>query len=124
MLRKIKHLLGILLFAKPLKKTGPFERAAAEVAEMEGRDRARWEERERRWHAKSRAVHGPKAWNMDPGVPAPRLSVEKNGREEREKASGIVIDPGGTCLCRRCGHTVSALHDNCINCYSKLNWNA
>ena len=43
---------------------------------------------------------------------------------EREEASGIVIDPGGTCLCRRCGHTVSSLHDHCINCCSKINWNA
>ena len=65
-----------------------------------------------------------KAWNADPVVPIPHLSVEKNGREEREKASGIVIDPGGTCLCRQCGHTVSALHDNCINCFAAINWNA
>lgn len=124
MLAKIKHLLGIGLFARPLKKDGPFERAAAAVSEMESADRARLEERERRWRAKSRAIHGPKAWNEDPAVPMPHLSVEKSGREEREKASGIVIDPGGTCLCRRCGHTVSAVHDHCINCYTPINWNA
>lgn len=65
-----------------------------------------------------------KVWGTDPAVPMPHFSVEKNGREEREKASGIVIDPGGTCLCRRCGHTVSALHDQCNNCNSLINWNA
>ena len=65
-----------------------------------------------------------KVWGVDPAVPMPHFSVEKNGREEREKASGIVIDPGGTCLCRRCGHTVSALHDSCINCFTPINWNA
>ena len=43
---------------------------------------------------------------------------------DREMRSGIVIDPGGTCLCRRCGHTVSALHDHCINCCTPINWNA
>ena len=43
---------------------------------------------------------------------------------EREEASGIVIDPGGTCLCRRCGHTVSAVHDHCENCNLNLNWDA
>ena len=43
---------------------------------------------------------------------------------DREKASGIVIDPGGTCLCRRCGHTVSAVYDHCLNCNSLINWNA
>ena len=76
MFAKIKQLLGIGLFARPLNKGGPFERAAAEVAEMESKDRARWEERETHWRAKSRAIHGPKACNADPGVPAPRLSVE------------------------------------------------
>lgn len=45
-------------------------------------------------------------------------------REEREIKSGIVIDPGGTCLCKRCGHTVSALYDFCDNCNNKINWNA
>ena len=44
-------------------------------------------------------------------------------REEREIKSGIVIDPGGTCLCKRCGHTVSALYDHCDNCNAKLDWN-
>ena len=43
---------------------------------------------------------------------------------ERERASGIVIDPEGTCLCRRCGRTVSAVHDHCENCNLKLNWDA
>ena len=69
MFAKIKQLLGIGLFARPLNKGGPFERAAAEVAEMESKDRARWEERENRWRAKSRAINGPKAWNTDPDVP-------------------------------------------------------
>lgn len=45
-------------------------------------------------------------------------------KEEREQKSGIVIDPGGTCLCKRCGHTVSALEDSCRNCNNKLDWNA
>ena len=44
-------------------------------------------------------------------------------REEREIKSGIVIDPGGTCLCKRCGHTVSALYDHCDNCNANLDWN-
>ena len=66
MFAKIKQLLGIGLFAKPLKKDGPFERAAAAVAEMEAAERARWEERERGWLARSRAIQGPKAWNTDP----------------------------------------------------------
>ena len=70
MFAKIKQLLGIGLFARPLKKDGPFERAAADVAAMESKDRARWEERDARWRAKSRAIHGPKAWNADPaGTP-------------------------------------------------------
>ena len=43
---------------------------------------------------------------------------------DREMRSGIVIDPGGTCLCRMCGHTVSTLHDHCINCCTPINWNA
>ena len=121
MIAKIKHFLGIGLFAKPLKKEGPFERAAAKVAAMESMDRARWEERDARWRAKSRAIHGPKAWNTDPAAMIPPLSAEKSGREEREKASGIVIDPCGTRLCRRCGHTVSAVHDHCINCCTPIN---
>ena len=45
-------------------------------------------------------------------------------KTDREIASGIVIDPGGTCLCGRCGHTVSAVYDRCIQCYNKLDWNA
>ena len=70
MIAKIKHFLGIGLFAKPLKKDGPFERAAAEVAKMEAAERARWEERERGWLARSRVLHGQKAWNTDPaGMP-------------------------------------------------------
>ena len=70
MIAKIKHLLGVGLFKKPLKKDGPFERAAAEVAEMEAKDLAKWEEREEHWRAKSRAIHGPRAWNADPaGTP-------------------------------------------------------
>ena len=121
MLVRIKRLLGIGVSPKPLKKDGPFKRAAAKVAAMESMDRARWEERDARWRAKSRAIHGPKAWNTDPAAMIPPLSAEKSGREEREKASGIVIDPCGTRLCRRCGHTVSAVHDHCINCCTPIN---
>lgn len=65
-----------------------------------------------------------KIWGADKYVPMPHFSVERNGREYREKASGIVIDPGGTCMCKRCGHSVSALYDHCDNCNLKLNWNA
>lgn len=66
MFAKIKRLLGVWLFAKPLRKDGPFERARAEVARMEAAERARWEERERGWLARSRVLHGRKAWNTDP----------------------------------------------------------
>ena len=45
-------------------------------------------------------------------------------KEEREQKSGIVIDPGGTCLCRMCGHAVSAMYDHCDNCNAKIDWNA
>ena len=78
MFAKIKQLLGIGLFARPLKKDGPFERAAAEVAAMEGKGRARWEEREAHWRAKSMTIHGPKAWNTDPGVPAQHSERKNN----------------------------------------------
>lgn len=105
-------------------KVSPFAAAAEEVSLLEAADRARWEARDAHWRAKSRAIHGPKAWNTDPAVPMPHFSAEKSGRGEREKASGIVIDPGGTCLCRRCGHTVSSLHDHCINCFAVINWYA
>ena len=116
---KIKRFLG---WADA--RVSPFAAAAEEVSLLEAADRARWEERDARWRAKSRAIHGPKAWNTDPAAPAPHISVEKNGREEREKASGIVIDPGGACLCRRCGHIVNSMHDHCINCFAVLNWSA
>ncbi len=65
-----------------------------------------------------------KVLGVDPAVPMPHFSVERSGREVREKASGIVIDPGGTCLCKRCGHTVSALYDHCDNCNAIIDWNA
>ena len=45
-------------------------------------------------------------------------------RQEREIKSGIVIDPGGTCLCRSCGKGVSALYNHCDNCNARLDWNA
>ena len=45
-------------------------------------------------------------------------------KTNREIATGIVIDPGGTCLCKRCGHTVSAVSDHCQQCFNALNWNA
>ena len=77
-----------------------------------------------------------KKWNMDPGVPVPHFETAmskavqqdidsmhaKEQREAREIASGMVIDPGGTCLCKRCGHTVSAVSDHCENCNNKLDW--
>ena len=84
MIAKIKHLLGVGLFKKPLKKDGPFERAAAEVAAMESTDRAKWEEREAHWRAKSRALHGQKAWNTDPaGTPHfdERTTTPKGGTQ-------------------------------------------
>lgn len=124
MLKRISRWIDALLFTAPRPVDSPFASAAADVAEMESKDRARWEDRERRWRAKSRAIHGPKAWNADHAVPMPPLSAKKSGREERGEASGIVIDPGGTCLCRRCGHTVSAVHDHCINCCTPINNNA
>ena len=89
-----------------------------------------------------------KEWNTDPAVPCPhfeaamakgyadlRVVAEHERRKmhvktwaenklEREQRSGIVIDPGGQCLCRRCGHTVSALYDHCDNCNSIVNWKA
>ena len=58
MLKRIKRLLGIGLSAKPLKKEGPFERAAAEVSLLEAADRARWEARDARWEAKRRCLGG------------------------------------------------------------------
>ena len=79
-----------------------------------------------------------KKWNTDHGVPVPHFETAlskaiqedldsmhaKEQREAREIATGIVIDPGGTCLCRRCGHTVSAVSDRCDQCINKLDWNA
>lgn len=44
-------------------------------------------------------------------------------REEREIKSGIVVDPGGQCLCKRCGKCISAIEDSCWNCGSRLDWN-
>ena len=78
MLKRISRWVGTLLFTAPKPVDSPFDSAAAEVAEMEGKDRARWEERERRWHAKSQAAHGPKAWNTDPAVPAPHSERNSN----------------------------------------------
>ena len=89
-----------------------------------------------------------KEWTTDPAVPCPhfeaamakgyadlRVVAEHERRKmnvrtyaenklEMEQRRGIVIDPGGTCLCRQCGHTVSALHDHCINCCTAINWTA
>lgn len=89
-----------------------------------------------------------KKWNTDPDVHCPhfeaamakgyadlKIMAEHERRKmnvrtyaenkiEREIASGMVIDPGGTCLCRRCGHTVSAVSDRCQQCNNKINWNA
>lgn len=58
---------------------------------------------------------------------AQRMEMHKcyaQRREEREQKSGIVIDPGGQCLCKRCGRTVSAREDACANCDNRLDWNA
>lgn len=56
---------------------------------------------------------------------AQRMEMHKcyaQRREEREIKSGIVVDPGGTCLCKRCGMSVSALEDECRNCNNPLDW--
>ena len=81
MFAKIKQLLGIGLFARPLKKDSPFASAASKVAEMESKDRARWEEREAHWRAKSRAIHGPKAWNTDHTVTMPHSERKNNNAQ-------------------------------------------
>lgn len=79
-----------------------------------------------------------KKWNTDPDVHVPHFETvlskviqddidrvyAKEQREARETATGIVIDHGGTCLCRRCGHTVRVTEDNCPQCNNKLDWNA
>lgn len=57
---------------------------------------------------------------------AQRMEMHKcyaQRREEREIKSGIVVDPGGQCLCKRCSMSVSALEDECKNCNNKLDWN-
>ena len=61
MLKRVKRLLGIGVPPKPLKKDGPFERAAAEVSLLEAADRARWEARDARWEAKRRCLGGENA---------------------------------------------------------------
>lgn len=52
------------------------------------------------------------------------LKSNAQRRMDREIKSGIMIDPGGTCLCRLCGKGVSALYDHCDTCNATLNWNA
>lgn len=42
-------------------RVGPFAAAAEEVSLLEAADRARWEERERRWEAKRRCLGGENA---------------------------------------------------------------
>ena len=69
MLKRISRWVDAVLFTEPRPVDGPFASAAAEVAAMESTDRAKWEERDAHWRAKSRAIHGPKAWNTDPDVP-------------------------------------------------------
>lgn len=88
-----------------------------------------------------------KKWGTDPAVPVPhfdallqkgyadlKIMAEHEKREldvkefkeqklEREIKSGIVIDPGGQCLCKKCGMSVSALEDSCGNCNNPLDWN-
>lgn len=51
-----------------------------------------------------------------------QLKSMRQKRADREIKSGIVVDPGGQCLCNRCGHMVSALEDECWNCNNKLDW--
>ena len=58
MLVRIKRLLGIGVPPKPLKKDGPFKRAADDVSLLEAADRARWEERERQLESKRRCLGG------------------------------------------------------------------
>ena len=53
---KLKRLLG---WADT--RVGPFAAAAEEVSLLEMADRARWEERERRWEAKRRCLGGENA---------------------------------------------------------------
>ena len=95
MLKRIKRLLGIGVPPKPLKKDGPFATAAAEVSLLEAADRARWEERERQWEARGKAM-------------------------PVRRSQWVVVYPGGACLCRRCGHPVGPLQDACINCWAPL----
>ena len=45
-------------------------------------------------------------------------------KELAKEARGYVLDPGGTCLCRQCGLSVSALEDACDKCNNRLDWNA
>ena len=52
-----------------------------------------------------------------------QLKSIRQKRVDREIKSGIVIDPGGQCLCKRCGNHVSAMYDHCYSCNSQLNWN-
>ena len=42
-------------------RVSPFAAAAEEVSLLEAADRARWEERERRWEAKRRCLGGENA---------------------------------------------------------------
>ena len=65
MLKRISRWIDTLLFTAPRPVNSPFASAAAKVADMEAKDRARWEEREEHWRAKSRVILGPKAWNTD-----------------------------------------------------------
>ena len=78
MLKRISRWVDALLFTAPRPVDGPFASAAAEVADMERKDRDRWEEREAHWRAKSVAILGPKAWNTDPGVPAQHFGRKNN----------------------------------------------
>ena len=80
MLKRISRWIDTVLFTAPRPVDSPFASAAAEVAAMESKERARWEEREKRWRAKSRAIHGPKAWNTDPTDPAPHSERKINNQ--------------------------------------------
>ena len=53
-----------------------------------------------------------------------RLSVSRDALDALEKKSGIVIDSDGRCLCRKCGHSLSAVFDHCISCNAGIKWDA
>lgn len=53
-----------------------------------------------------------------------RLKVSRDAIDALEKRSGISVDRDGRCVCRKCGHTLSAVFDHCINCNAGVKWDA